>query len=382
MKKKLIIGLLLMIMTTILVGCGLGGTKSSSSDAHSSVTKVYNKSDIFTERDLEQTIDTTDATEYIVSDGKDITITEEGTYVFSGSAKNVSIIVNADDETKVNIVLSNVTIENETTPCIYIKNADKVFVNMVGSNKLTVSNTFTKDGTTNTDAVIFSKDDIVINGSGSLNISSSNNGITGKDDLKITGGTININCLNDALEANNSIAILAGDITINSKKDGLHAEYSDDDSVGYVYISGGTIEITASDDAIHATTVIQIDGGNIITNAREGLEGTYVQINDGTLNITATDDGINAGSKSKSYSVKIEINGGSVTIDMGQGDTDAIDSNGDLYITGGTLNITAQSPFDYDGNAEYTGGKIVVNGKTVTQITNQMMGDAARGQRR
>ena len=59
---------------------------------------------------------------------------------------------------------------------------------------------------------------------------------------------------------------------------------------------------------------------------------------------------------------------------MGQGDTDAIDSNGNLYINGGTINITAQSPFDYDGEAKYSGGTLIVNGTETTSITNQMMG--------
>ena len=59
---------------------------------------------------------------------------------------------------------------------------------------------------------------------------------------------------------------------------------------------------------------------------------------------------------------------------MKSGDTDALDSNGNLYINGGKLNITANSPFDYDGEAKYTGGEMIVNGNTTTSITNQMMG--------
>ena len=58
---------------------------------------------------------------------------------------------------------------------------------------------------------------------------------------------------------------------------------------------------------------------------------------------------------------------------MGQGDTDAIDSNGNLYINGGTINITAQSAFDYDKEAKYNGGTVTVNGEKITTITNQMM---------
>ena len=203
----------------------------------------------------------------------------------------------------------------------------------------------------------------MLNGVGTLKVSSTDNGITSKDDLKVTGGTITISCTSDALEANDSIRIAGGDITINSKKDGLHAEYDEDKSVGYIYICGGSLKITASDDAIHATTVVQIDDGTLYLTAREGIEGTYVQLNGGTISISASDDGINAGRKSTSYAVTIEINGGDITIKMGSGDTDAVDSNGNLYVNGGTINITANSAFDYDGSAKYTAGTIIVNGR-------------------
>lgn len=368
MEKKISIIVLLMIIVLGITGCN--NSKSSSL----TTTNELLSSDLFTNRDLEQNVDISDATKYTVSDKENITIAKEGTYVISGSAKEVSIIIDTDDEAKVQLVLTDLTIENESTPCIYVKNADKVFITLTGNNNLKVNSNFTSNEDINTDAVIFSKDDLVINGAGSLTITSTDNGITSKDGLKITGGTINITCASDAIEANNYIAIYNGNITINSKKDGLHAEYDEDDSLGYIYIQGGTLNITASDDAIHATTIIQIDGGNITTNSKEGIEGTYIQINDGTLNITATDDGINAGKKSSKYDVTIEINGGVINIDMGSGDTDAIDSNGNLYINDGTININANSPFDYDGLGELNGGSIIVNDKKTTELTNQMMG--------
>ena len=336
--------------------------------------------DMFTNRDLEQTADLSEATNYTVEDGQTIEITSEGVYVISGTAQNASIIVNAGDEDKVQLVLDGVTITNDSTPCIYVKSADKVFVTTTDSeNTLKVTGTFTADGDTNTDAVIFSKDDLVLNGVGVLTIESSDNGISGKDDIKVTGGTINITCTSDAIEANDSIRIADGEISITTNKDGLHAENDEDDSVGYIYICGGEIKILSDDDGIHATTIIQIDGGEIAINAHEGLEATWIQINDGTINIQASDDAINAGYKSAKITPCAEFNGGYTTIVMGSGDTDAVDSNGNLVIAGGTLDITAQSPFDYDGTCEKTGGTLIINGTETDSVTNQMMGGGHGG---
>ena len=104
-----------------------------------------------------------------------------------------------------------------------------------------------------------------------------------------------------------------------------------------------------------------------------------MQINGGTINISASDDGINGARKSTAYTVTVEINGGELTIVMGQGDTDGIDSNGNLYINGGTVNVTGQSAFDYDGNCEHNGGTIIVNGSETDTITNQFAGGMGGG---
>ena len=359
------------------------GVTSSTENASSadSVSEETASSDLFSNRDLSQTADLSEAVYYEAADDTTITLTEAGVYVFSGSAENYTIIVEASDEDKVQIVLNSLSVTNDDTPVIYIKNADKTFVTTAEGteNTLTVSGSFTADGDTNTDAVIFSRDDLVLNGLGTLNISSTDNGISCKDDLKVTGGTINISCVSDALEANDSILVGGGTVNINSRKDGLHTENDEDDTVGYIVITGGTLNISASDDGIHATTYIQIDSGVLNISASEGIEATYIQINGGTIQIDASDDGINAGRKSTALSVAIEINGVDLTVNMGQGDTDGIDSNGDLIITGGTISVNAQSPFDYDGNCTYTGGTIIVNGTETNEITNQMMGGGFGG---
>ena len=336
--------------------------------------------DIFTKRDLEQTADTSEAQSIKVADNKTIDITEEGVYVISGTAENCTIKVNADENAKVQLVLDGISITNNDFPAIYVVSADKVFVTTTESeNTLIVSGEFTADGETNTDAVIFSKDDLVLNGTGTLNITSYyGNGITCKDDMKITGGIYNVGSTLDAFEANDSISISDGTFNITTNKDGFHCE--NDESEGTITITGGTFTINGASDGIQACALLQIDGGEFDITAAEGLEATYILINDGNITINASDDGINASANTNACETAIEINGGYLNVTVGQGDTDAIDSNGSIYVNGGTINVTAQmSSFDCDGQTEFNGGTIIINGQEVSEIPQSMMGGGMRG---
>lgn len=368
--------------TSAVAASASGSDAAVITTAAVSSNGAIDASELFSKRDLKQSAELSEATVYTVSDGKDISITAEGVYVLSGSAKNVTVVVDAGDEDKVQLVLDGLSVTNDDSPVIYVKNADKVYVTTAegSENTLSVTGTFTADGSTNTDAVVFSRDDLVLNGLGTLNISSTDNGVSCKDDLKITGGVLNVSAVGHGIEANDSISVADGTITVKSaQKDGLHAENEDDDKAGWIYICGGTLTITAADDGIHAVSILQIDGGTLNITAAEGIEATWVQINDGSITISASDDGINGGQKSKSYTVCVEINGGSLSITMGQGDTDGIDSNGNLIITGGTISVNAQSPFDYDGTLTHTGGTIIVNGSETDRITNQFGGMGGMG---
>ena len=356
----------IMAILMITLSVSLGTAENS--------TPIYAADEQFTDRDLEQTVDLSEATYYTVTNGQDITISSAGVYVLSGEASNMTVYVEAGKDDKVQLVLDGVSVTNESFPVIYIKSADKVFITTNADNTLSVTGTFVSDGNTNTDGVIFSKSDLTLNGTATLTVSSTDNGIVGKDDLKITGGTYVINVASKAIEANDSIRITDGVLYLTAGTDGLHAENNEDASKGYIYIGGGSLTIVAGDDGIHATSVVQLDEGTLSVNAPEGIEATYIQFNAGTISIQASDDGVNAAYKSSAYTPTVEINGGEITVSMGSGDTDGIDSNGNIIVNGGTVSVTGNSTFDYDGTAQYNGGTILVNGQQVSSIPNQMMG--------
>ena len=346
----------------------------------SSGSALLDAGELFTSRDLEQSADLSEAQTLTVSDGQQITISSEGVYVLQGSAKNATVIVEADSSAKIQLVLDGLSITNDDFPCIYVKSADKVFLTTLSDSSLSVTGTFISDGDTNTDAVIFSKDDLTLNGTGTLTVSSTDNGVSCKDDLKVTGGSYVISAASKCLEAKDSIRVLDGVFSLTAGTDGLHAENDEDDSLGYVYIGGGSFSISAGDDGIHGNAFVQIDGGSFQIAAAEGIEASYVQINDGSISIQSWDDGINASNKSGAYPICVEINGGDISIAMSAGDTDGVDANGSIVINGGTVSITGSSSFDYDGTAQLNAGTVIVNGQTLDYIPNQMMGGGMGGQ--
>ena len=368
-----------------------------SAQNSSAVTSVgsIDTSELFSARDLSGEYDASEAavitlngssaaadSDAVQISGSTVTITAAGIYLLSGTLENGSIIVNASKQDKVQLVLNGASIHSDTFAALYVVQADKVFVTLADgtTNSLSNGGSFVLIDENDVDAVVYAKDDITFNGSGSLQISSpGGHGIVGKDEVTITGGAYEIVAADKAIRANDSIAVADGSFMITAGDDGLHAENADDDTLGSITIIGGTFSIQATDDAIHATTLLQIDGGSFDITAAEGLEATYLQINDGEIRISASDDGVNAAYKSSAYTPTVEINGGTLTIVMGAGDTDAVDSNGNLIINGGTINITAQFAFDYDGSAQYHGGTIIINGQTVNDIPTQMMGGGMGG---
>ena len=353
------------ILIALLLLCGCSGLSGViyDSDAENLSIKEEDKDASYT-----------NTTNLVAVSDNDIYITEAGTYTLTGTLDNTSVIINVDENEEVQLVLDNVTINSSDFAAIYVVEADKVTITLAdGSvNTLTDGSSYTQIDSNSVDAVIFSKADLVINGSGTLNIKANyKHGIVSKDDLIITGGTYNIVSEAQGICGKDCLKISDGTFNITSGTDGLKSNNEEDADRGYIYIESGNFTINATDDAILGVSKVVIDDGTFNITAHEGIEGTYIVINGGDITINATDDGINAAQKVSTYTATFEMNGGNLTVNMGQGDTDAIDSNGYIYINGGTININAQFAFDYDTEAQFNGGTIIVNGEEITEISNQ-----------
>nr|MCR5575769.1 carbohydrate-binding domain-containing protein [Oscillospiraceae bacterium] len=332
--------------------------------------KGLSRDELFSAEDLQQSPVLTDAVYVSVSDGQDVSVDSAGVWVLSGTASELTVCVDAGETDAVQLVLDGLNIENRDLPCILVRQAGKVHITLLSDSALTVREGFRKDPEKKASAVVYSRADLTLSGEGALRISSPKNGIICRDTLRITGGGFEISAASKAVAADNAIWIADGSLRLAAGSDGLHAENGDDSRAGSVYIGGGSIAITAGDDGIHGQSLLQIDGSTLSVSADEGLEGTWVLINGGRLDIAASGDGINAGFKSDAYRPKIEINGGQLSIVMDGEDPDAIDSNEDLVITGGVIELTG-SGIDWDGELSFTGGTVILDGQELDSIPNQ-----------
>lgn len=398
MKRRMIA--LILLFSLLLTGCGGKGAQTQTdikNDVHaaadsgdvseketastdvSGTDTAIEVSDMFTERDykvdykeeesavikLENTTASCDSDAVQVSDGT-VTITEEGTYILSGTLDDGMVIINADKTDKVQLVLDNADIRSETSAAIYVSQADKVFITMADESKNTVSNggKFTAIDDNNIDAAIFSKDDMTLNGSGSLTVNSpAGHGIVSKDDLVITGGTYHITSGSHGLSGKESVRIAEGNVEINSEEDGIHSDNADDASLGFFYAVGGTYQITAKGDGISATGSLQIDGGTYSVTTGGGSAGAVKEWKEGWESFADSNASDSSEDKTSEKGMKasgnLTINGGTFSIDSSD---DAIHSNSSLTVNGGAFQIsTGDDGFHADNVLTITDGEIGIS---------------------
>ena len=319
---------------------------------------------MFTDRDTRATYDEESAvrielngssisasSDSVQINGTTAILTEEATYIVSGTLDDGMLVVDADEAAKLQIVLDNASITSSTSAALYVLEADKVFVTLAegSQNALANGGSFVAIDDSDIDGAVYSKQDLTFNGSGALTVTSpAGHGIVGNDDLVLAGGTYAIASASHGLNANDSVRITGETgLTLDAGKDGIHAENNDDASLGFVYISGGTFAIEAEGDGISAGAYLQItDGaydllaGGGSVNGESQSSTSWGGFRGGPMETASSAEETSESSTSmkglKAVS-SLVISGGAFTIDAAD---DAVHTNAGMTVSGGAIDIS------------------------------------------
>lgn len=324
----------------------------------------------FTTDDLRFDWDASDATRILLTgDGADIRgsgayvqdgsvyISCAGKYILSGKLQDGSVILDADKNDQIWLLLDGISLRCETSAALLVEQAKKVFLTLADESQNSIfsgAGHAEEAAENNIDGAIYSRDDLTINGNGLLNVNGGLcHGIVCNDDLAITGGTIEVTAIQDGIHAHDSVRIADASLAICAGDDGITV--SNDEQTGSFYARSGRIEIPS---------------------CYEGIEASDITIDGGSFSIVPTDDGINAGGDSSK--AVIRITDGEIEIRNATGrDADGLDSNGDILISGGSLFVSVvgsggNCAIDYGSES---GGVCKISGGTVIAAGGSMMAE-------
>ncbi|NYE06871.1 hypothetical protein F4694_003651 [Bacillus niacini] len=295
-----------------------------------------------------------------------VTLRAAGVYVISGNLDDGQIIVDAEDKGTVKLVLNGASINSSNQAPIYVKNAGKTVVSLPEGTDNTLSDGteyVLEDSSDKPNAALYSKDNLTINGTCKLTVHGNyNNGITSKDELRITGGTIEIDSVDDGLMGRDVVGVKEGTITIEAGGDGIKSSNNKDSSKGNIALEGCRYDITASSDGIQAESSLLIadgdytissGGGSPETVATKGydMRPTGNETTTATTPVTETES-----AKGLKATVDVAIGGGRFKIDSSD---DAIHSNNSVTIAGGEMTMASGDDGIHGDTAVLTkGGKI------------------------
>lgn len=362
-----------------------GSASSTSSTSISSVSDA-SEDDVTATITLNGSSGTISNTAY-GSSGSTVTISSPGVYSVTGTSTNVNITVDTSLDGTVYLLLDGVMMTNSSMACIFVDSADLTVIQLSGTNSLTSSNSDSVTvGDASVDGVIHARDDLVIQGSGSLTVTSTYlHGIVAKDDLTISGGTLTVKATKKAIDASDSVSLAgatidltsgtdaiqiendsadsyfymeSGSLTIDAEQDGIQVSLADDasttDFTGYIQISGGTLDITSGGGSSNAVDE---------STSQKGLKSDGdIGVSNSTITVSSADDAIHC-------AAACYINSGTLNLSS---DDDGIHSDSELYIYDGDVNVTKS----YEGLEAYV---IQIDGGDIDVVSEDDGINAAGG---
>lgn len=282
--KKIVIPL---TIAAILIagGCNEKSSKETSLDTEALISQYvdYDSEDyytdwedeIFTKITLNDETSTFDGSGGVIIDGQNIEIHTSGTYVLEGSLSDGQIKINTEDTGNVRLILNGVEITSSTNAAINIEQSDKTIISLIkGTDNILTDATsyiFENEANKEVGAAVFSKDDLVINGTGMLTVNGQyKDGIVSRDDLIITGGTINVIAIDDGVVGRDVFAMSNATINITADGDGVKSSNDEDADRGNIVLESGNLTVIAQGDGIQAENEIVVVDGEYSVKTGDG----------------------------------------------------------------------------------------------------------------
>lgn len=313
-----------------------------------------------------------------------VTVLGGGTYVISGTLSG-SLIVDSSDGALVRLIFNGVNITSEDFSALYIKNAKKTVITLIDKteNSLTDSKTYSAEKTQKdkATAALYSKDDLCINGSGTLFINANyQDGIKANDTLKIIKSKIEINSADDAVNANDFIFMSNCSLRIKSGGDSIKCD-NEKEGKGFIALENAQLNLQSEGDCISASSALYLNSSTVTACAGGGSANyeekrksfatdffseknaeekstkaikakSNIIINNGSFILDSKDDSLHS-------DANIDIRGGSFLLSSGD---DAVHADKALLLNPEKMEITAC----YEG---LEGAYITVNGGTFSIIS-------------
>lgn len=375
-KRILAVLLCAALLIGVLCACGkTAGTDTNTND--DSVAQQLYDADV-TAPDL------TNATEIALSGTDDVTITDGGVYVLTGTLTDGRVLVNAPGA-DVTLVLQNADITCADSSALYIYKAANVLVYLPDGTASTLtdgssydySDSFSSADDEEPNACLYAKSDLIIAGGGTLTVTgNANNGITGKDTLKIEGTAVSVTAANHGANGKDCLVLKQVDVTVTSGGDALRATNDSDTALGCILIGASALTLTAGEDGIQAETTLTLfdttgtvtsGGGSSAaladdTSAKGIKAGTDITVRSGSYTFDCVDDAVHANGN-------VTVSGGTFTVTTGD---DGVHADNAVTITDGTFSISKC----YEG---IEGQTIDISGGTIDIVSSDNGLNAAGG---
>lgn len=320
--NKSCVAAVILAMCLMTSGCGSQNYTTNNKNTNTTVTSSITAQDTNvthaddadnykTEITGEFSITSTDGSTITQNDSV-YTITQAGEYTVTGLLSEGQIVVDADDNAEITIVLNGTSITCSNGSPIYIKNADNVKIkseentyNCIVDARAEADDNSDNSSSENGNAAIYAACDLKLVGKGALSVTGNyNNGIQSKDDISIKNVTIKVNAINNAIKGNDEVAIESGEIiAISRKGDGIKTSNSSlstkGKQKGNVIISGGNIDIYAACDGLDAAYGVDVSGDgnlNIYTDTYSDYSEAVAADNSGSSTISSGSSASNPGS--------------------------------------------------------------------------------------